>query len=63
MIVTISVKGKFNYRNIEISDKLFKLFSNGDTPLIKKNIMLDRWEMELQNEEVFNQILQRRGMK
>ena len=63
MQVTISTKGKFNYRNIEISDKLFNQFSSGNTPLIKKNIMLDRWEMELQNEEVFNQILQRRGMK
>lgn len=63
MIVTMSIKGKFNYRNIEISDKLFKVFSSGDTPLIKRNVWLDRWEMELQNEEVFNQILQRRGMK
>ena len=60
MQVTISTKGKFNYRNIEISDKLFKLFSTGDTPLIKRNVILNRWEMELSNDDVYQQILQRR---
>lgn len=60
MIITISTKGKFNYRDIEISDKLFKQFSSGTSPLIKRNVMLDRWEMELSNDDVYQQILQRR---